>query len=163
MLIHQLKASEVEEFAKLLMETRIGKDYYPTHEFLIKELNNGMKEDSLYIAYLDEKQVEAVAVLWFKRKGAFHSFPYLHVIAVREEMQGLGYGNQVMNFFENEILNNGDKKMIQTKIFLLVNAENEKAINMYENRGYKFITGFQGLYRKHITENLMMKKICRQV
>lgn len=163
MLIHQLRSSEVEAFAELLMGTELGRNYYPTYEFLMKELDRGMKEDCLYIAYPDESEKEAVAVLWFKRQGAFHSFPYLHVIAVSEVAQGCGYGKQVMDFFEDEILNDGNKRMLQTKVFLLVNAENKKAINMYESRGYEFVTELESLYRKRMTENLMMKKICRQV
>lgn len=135
--------------------------YYPSYDFLVFSLIQGIKEDYIYIGITENN--EPIATLWYQKKGAFHCFPYLHVIAVKESAQRHGYGKRFMEFFENEIMKEGNRKLLRTKAFLLVNTENQKAINMYDECGYKCIAELQGLYRKNITERLMMKVICRQV
>ena len=33
----------------------------------------------------------------------FHSYPYLHMIAVRDDMRGKGIGTELMDFLESNI------------------------------------------------------------
>lgn len=37
-------------------------------------------------------------VIWYQREGMFHSFPYLHMIAVREGYRRQGIGTSMMVF-----------------------------------------------------------------
>ncbi|WP_321016190.1 GNAT family N-acetyltransferase [Hungatella effluvii] len=36
-------------------------------------------------------------------KGCFHSFPYLHLIAVKEEYRGQGIGRKLIDYLENVV------------------------------------------------------------
>ena len=152
---------DIDCIAQIIAQTDLMKYYYPSYDFLMISLMRGINEDYIYIGVSEHN--DPITTLWFQKNGAFHSFPYLHVIAVKESEQGYGYGRQLMDFFEKEIMREGSRKLLRTKAFLLVNEENQKAINMYDACGYKCIAELPGLYRKNITERLMMKVICRQV
>lgn len=86
----------------------------------------------------------------------FHSFPYLHMIAVRDGCQNQGAGGELLRFFEEEALRNG-RNPICTKVFLTVGDFNPKAAAFYRNRGYKEVFTFENLFRKGIAETLLTK------
>ena len=74
-------------------------------------------------------------------EGIFHSFPYLHMIAVRDDLRGRGIGTELMDFFET------------------VADFNPTAEAMYEHRGYVGLCELPGLFRRRVTEKLMMKTV----
>lgn len=88
----------------------------------------------------------------------FHSFPYLHMIAVRDGCRGQGIGTTLMDFYEQDSLLGG-KNRIRTRTFLLVSDLNEPAQRFYANRGYAEMGRFESLFRKGVTEILLMKKV----
>ena len=81
MVTKRLTREEAASCARLIFGTALGRGYYPTEEFLRRELERGISEDDCFLATDDG---EAVGVVWFQRRGAFRSFPYLHLIVVRE-------------------------------------------------------------------------------
>ena len=87
-------------FAQIIMSTTLGKTYYPNEAFLRHEIVNAPIEDERFLL-ADEETNENIGVLWINRRGAFHSFPFLHVIAIRSEYQGRGYGREAMKLFED--------------------------------------------------------------
>lgn len=89
-------------------------------------------------------------------EGMFHSFPYLHMIAVKEDCRGQGIGTELMDFFERDVLENG-KNHMRTKIFLTVADFNPGAEALYTQRGYSPICTLKGLFRRQVTEKVMMK------
>lgn len=91
-------------------------------------------------------------------EGIFHSFPYLHMIAVRDDLRGRGIGTELMDFFERDALENGRNKL-RTKVFLTVADFNPAAEAMYEHRGYVGLCELPGLFRRRVTEKLMMKTV----
>ena len=95
-------------------------------------------------------------------EGIFHSFPYLHMIAVKNEYQNQGIGTLLLDFFENDVLLHG-KNQMRTKVFLLVGDFNRTAEQIYQKRGYQEICQIEGLYRRTITEKLMMKTVVKNV
>nr|WP_242840508.1 GNAT family N-acetyltransferase [Hungatella hathewayi] len=42
-------------------------------------------------------------------KGCFHSFPYLHLIAVKEEYRGQGIGRKLIDYLENVVCANAHR------------------------------------------------------
>lgn len=66
--------------------------------------------------------------------------PYvaLVVIGVRSELQGKGYGSQLLKAFENKVIDLGYTKMLLTVI-----SDNKKAIKAYERNGW-VITQIRG-------------------
>ncbi|WP_309245163.1 GNAT family N-acetyltransferase [Clostridium sp. CF012] len=96
--------------------------------------------------------------IWFILEGAFHSFPYLHIIAVKKENRKLGIGKKLLEFLEDICF------IDYTKLFLVFADFNIGAKMLYESIGYIEIGIIPSLYREGITEDLMMKlreaKIC---
>lgn len=92
----------------------------------------------------------------------FHTFPYLHIIAVDKDYQNKGIGSKLLDFFERQVLIECENQ-IRTKIFLTVGDFNETAENVYVNRGYAKICEIKGLFRKNITEKLYMKVVTKDV
>ena len=97
-------------------------------------------------------------VIWYQREGLFHTFPYLHMIAVHDDCKHKGVGSILMDYFEQDSLRYGKNKM-RTKVFLLVNELNTNAQKFYLNRGYEEVGRLDSLFRKGVTEKLFMKKV----
>lgn len=89
--------------------------------------------------------------LWFIIDGIFHSFPYLHIIAVKEEARSHGIGKELLKFFEGFCLK------ANTKLSLVVADFNPKAKELYKQMGYIEIGYIPNLYRQGVNECLMMK------
>ncbi len=83
--------------------------------------------------------------------GIFHSFPYIHIIAVKNENRGQGIGKTLLRFVESAYLAR------YSKLFLVVADFNINAKKLYKRIGYSEIGKIHDLYRKGISEYLMMK------
>lgn len=133
-----------------LFSTELGKNYYPVQKFMDSAIEKAYQTDSIYMAYENE---HLAGVLWYVEKGAFYSYPYLHMIAVDESCRGKGYGKQLLAYMEEKLL----EKKPTSKIYLVVNETNEVAKKMYASVGYKNVGRMEGLYRRGINELLMEK------
>lgn len=93
-----------------------------------------------------------VGFLCYLDKGAFHSFPYLHIIVVAAGSRSSGVGGAMMDAFEELVFARSDK------VFLVVADFNPRAQAFYEKRGYLQVGTIPSLYREGIEERLMMKR-----
>lgn len=89
--------------------------------------------------------------IWVILNGIFHSFPYIHIVAVKSENRGHGIGEVLLRFVENEYFTK------YSKLFLVVTDFNLNAKRLYQRIGYSEIGEIPNLYRKGISECLMMK------
>lgn len=80
--------------------------------------------------------------IWFTLERAFHSFPYLHIIAVKKENRKLRIGKKLLEFFENICF------IDNTKLFLVVADFNPDAKMLYERIGYIENGIIPSLYRE---------------
>ena len=96
---------------------------------------------------------ECVGFTYIIPKGAFHSFPYLHIIAVKEEYRNKGIGKALLDFSENIAYEMADK------FFLVVADYNPDAKRFYERNGYQQVGEIQNLYRSGVTEYIMAKDL----
>lgn len=146
--------------ADIIFDTEMGKKYYPTKDYVLKELEKSQNRDEIYVARNEDEKVHGI--LWYQQIGMFHTFPYLHIIAVDKDYQNKGIGSKLLDFFERQVLKECENQ-IRTKIFLTVGDFNETAENVYVNRGYAKICEIKGLFRKNITEKLYMKVVTKDV
>lgn len=102
---------------------------------------------------LSETQ-ECLGFIDYMPRGLFCSYPYLHIIAVKEEYRGLGIGKQLMSYFEE---NSSD--YASTKCFLMVDDFNPRAKKLYESIGYQCVGELPDFYKKGINCYLMMKVV----
>lgn len=132
-----------------LINSELGRRYFTNEGSAKKAILEGLEQETLYTALHNDI---CVGFLFYLPKGAFHSFPYLHLIAVKEEYRGKGIGKKMLDFLEETIFVNN------SKIFFVVADFNPDAKRFYEKNGYRQVGEIPDLYRKGITEYLMMKE-----
>ena len=132
-----------------LVNSELGKRYFSQKGSARKALQEGFAKGEIYIA-LDACE-SCKGFIWFILDGIFHSFPYLHIIAVKQESRNEGIGKKLLKFFEDSCFKD------YSKLFLVVADFNPDAKILYEKIGYIQVGTIPSLYRKGITEQLMMK------
>ena len=139
----------LEDCKTALLNSNLGHEYFPSDEKATSALTEGMTKGEMFVA-VDEAG-ECLGFIWFVMGGAFHSFPYLHSIAVKEGFRGLGIGKKLLSFFEEAVFAD------HSKVFLVAADFNPDAKRLYESPGYQQVGVLPGLYKEGITEYLMMK------
>ncbi len=142
--------THVSDCEAALTHSSLGAHYFEKEGSARKAIEEGLSSGELYVAMV---QGRCAGFIFFLPEGAFHSFPYLHVVAVKAEYRSLGIGKKLVDFFENAVP--------RDKYFLVVADFNPDAKRFYERIGYKQVGAIPGLYREGITEYLMMKEKSR--
>lgn len=132
-----------------LQNSDLGRVYFPEEDKAIRAINEGITKQEILVA-LNEEGL-CLGFLWVLRNGAFHSFPYIHIIAVKEEFRNLGIGKELLSYLEKDVGT--------SKIFLVVDDFNPKAKSLYEKGGYKEVGVLPNLYKSGVTSYLMMKEL----
>jgi ribosomal protein S18 acetylase RimI-like enzyme len=130
--------------------SELGSVYFSQENKAKNAITEGISKKEILVA-LDNKGL-CLGFIWYIRDGAFHGFPYLHIIAIKEEYRNLGLGNELLNYFETNIAQS-------SKVFLVVADFNPRAKRLYERCGYVEVGIIPNLYKKGVTEFLMMKEI----
>lgn len=131
-----------------LVNSELGKRYFSEKGSARKSLEEGFCKNEIYVA-VDNNN--CMGFVWVILNGIFHSFPYIHIVAVKSENRGQGIGKVLLRFVENEYFTN------YSKLFLVVADFNPNAKRLYKEVGYSEIGEIPNLYRKGISECLMMK------
>lgn len=132
-----------------LLNSELGRRYFTNEGSGKKAILEGLQQGTLYIAMINDV---CAGFIWYIPNGAFHGFPYLHIISVKQEYRGRGIGKRLMEFVEEIVFKN------KSKIFLVVADFNPDAKRFYERYGYRQVGEIPNLYRQGITEYLMMKE-----
>lgn len=137
--------------ADALLKSELGRVYFHEEDKAIRALSEGISKGEICIAINNDST--CLGFIWFILNGAFHSFPYLHIIAVKEEFRNLGIGKKLLHYFEDI----HSEKF--SKLFLVVADFNPKAKQLYQNIGYKEVGAIPDLYKRGVTEYIMMKEL----
>lgn len=144
----------VSDCIQILQNSEIGRVYFSDHSKVESLLLNAISENGLYIAVNDH--AECLGFIYYMSKGVFGSYPYLHIIVVKEEYRGHGIGRQLMSYFEENA-----SVYLSTKYFLTVDDFNTRAKALYECLGYQCVGVLPDFYKEGIDSHLMMKVINR--
>ena len=142
----------IDSCVEIMQDSELGRTYFGDRGKAYDMLSYAVAKNNVYVA-LDENG-ECLGFIYYMTKGVFGSYPYLHMIAVREEYRGHGIGRQLFRFFED---NASDQP--SAKFFLTVDDFNPRAKMLYESLGYKCVGDLPDLYKQGIDCYLMMK--CR--
>ena len=142
--------NEIEMFIKSFEDSELGRVYFPSETSRSSTFNEFLEYGTAYTAFCHG---EIIGFLCYLKKGAFHGFPYLHILTVMPEYRGLGHGKTILDIFEKKILKGA------SKVFLVVADFNPGAKAFYERNGYVRGGYIPSLYREGINENLMMKSL----
>ena len=133
-----------------LCRSALGKEYFSLPGSAENAILEGIRQGNLYVALIGE---ECVGFSYIIPKGAFHGFPYLHIITVKEEYRGRGVGKALLDYSEWIASKTADK------LFLVVADFNPDAKRFYDRNGYQQVGEIPNLYRSGITEYLMAKNL----
>ena len=147
--IREGEPKHLEDCKQALLNSELGRKYFANEGNAEKAILEGLEQGTLYVALVDGV---CVGFIWYLPKGAFHGFPYIHIVSVNEMHRCKGIGRQLMNFAEELAFADADK------IFLVVADFNPAARRFYEKAGYRQVGEIPGLYRAGITEYLMVKR-----
>jgi len=139
----------LQECTESLQDSELGKYYFPNKdkaEDAIKEFIN-----TEYFLVAINENMTFVGFICYLPTGAFHTFPYLHLLVTSNKLRGKGIGTLIMDKFEDIVFNQKDK------LFLVVASFNPKGKDFYIKRNYKEVGIIPSLYRNEIDEHLMMK------
>lgn len=148
--IIKAECEHLNDCAIALQKSELGRVYFPQENKVIQAISEGISKQEILVA-LDNKGL-CLGFIWFIRNGAFHGFPYLHIIAIKEEFRNLGIGKELLNYFEKVVAQS-------SKVFLVVADFNPKAKQLYEKCGYLEVGVIPNLYKSGVTEFLMMKEL----
>jgi ribosomal protein S18 acetylase RimI-like enzyme len=148
--IRKANLGHLEDCKDALCNSKLGEEYFAAEEKALAALTDGITKGEVYVALDDAGR--CLGFIWFILNGAFHSFPYLHIVAVKEGYRGQGIGKKLLAFFEETVF------VDNAKVFLVVADFNPEAQRLYEQMGYKQVGVIPGLYKEGVTEHLMMKE-----
>ena len=133
-----------------LCQSTLGEKYFSSPGSAENAILEGIRQGNLYVALIGEA---CIGFTYIIPKGAFHSFPYLHIIAIKEEFRDPGVGKALLGFSKRIASEMADKR------FLVVADYNPDAKRFYERNDYRQVGEIPGLYRPGITEYLMAKNL----
>jgi ribosomal protein S18 acetylase RimI-like enzyme len=139
----------IDDCEEALTNSELGRRYFSKEGSARKALEEGFSKGEIHLA-LDNNQ-GCKGFIWIIMEGIFHSFPYVHIVAVKKENRKQGIGKKLLSFFEDLCFKD------YTKLFLVVADFNPDAKMLYESIGYIEVGAIPNLYREGITEHLMMK------
>ena len=144
------KMNHLPDCKAALFNSKLWNEYIRSDEKAYITLREGIKKGEIYVAISAEG--ECHGFIWFILEGIFHSFPYVHIIAVKKALRGNGIGEKLLTFFEDTVF------PAYSKAFLVVADFNPEAKRLYEGLGYNQVGEIPNLYKEGISEYLMMKK-----
>lgn len=97
----------LNECVSTLLDSDLGRTYFPGEEKARTALIEGLKKRELSVVFNEDNQF--TGFYWLISRGAFHSFPYLHIIAVKAEYRGKGYGKKILQYIENLVFKESSK------------------------------------------------------
>ena len=140
----------LKDCIEALCRSTLGEKYFSSPGSAENAILEGLRQGNLYVALIGEA---CIGFTYIIPKGAFHSFPYLHIIAIKEEYRDRGIGKALLDYSERIALEMADK------FFLVVADYNPDAKRFYERNGYQQVGEIPNLYRSGITEYLMAKNL----
>lgn len=84
----------IDSCVAILQHSDLGRAYFSDDEKAKNLLTYAVEQKDVYAA-LDENE-KCVGFIYYLQKGVFGSYPYLHIVAVKEEYRGMGIGKQLM-------------------------------------------------------------------
>ncbi len=147
--IERGSAKYISDCVEALECSELGRRYFAREGSAEQAIREGLDQGTLYVALRDGS---CVGFIWYLPKGAFHSFPYIHIVAVKAALRGSGVGRALMEHVEALAFQSANK------VFLVVADFNPSAKRFYERNGYLQVGEIAGLYRDGIAEYIMMKE-----
>jgi ribosomal-protein-alanine N-acetyltransferase len=116
------------------------------HDDCLKAFEGSFKE-----VYVLKKQDQIIGFAVVQTQGTFKG--YIQTIAISQANRGAGYGTQLLQHCERQILT------YSPNIFICVSAFNEGAIQLYYRLGFKLVGELKDFVKDGFTELLLRKTV----
>ena len=153
-MVIQIKLADmkcIDSCVEILQNSDLGKAYFSDHKKVADMLTYAVARKNVYVA-LNENE-KCLGFIYYLTNGVFGCYPYLHIVAVKEEYRSCGIGKQLIKYFEDNASDSSS-----AKYFLTVDDFNPRAKKLYENLGYKCVGELPDFYKNGINCFLMMKR-----
>ena len=94
----------IDSCVEILQDSVLGKAYFSDHKKATDMLSYAVAQNNVYVA-LDEHG-KCLGFIYYMTKGVFGSYPYLHIIAVKEEYRSHGMQGNYMKTWDINVLEN---------------------------------------------------------
>lgn len=141
--------AHLEACEQAILTSTLGEKYFAAPGSARNAVLEALDSGEMYVALADGV---CAGFFYVIPRGAFHAFPYLHLVAVAEAYRGKGIGKLLLDRAEELAF------AMANKLFLVVADFNPAAERFYERNGYRRVGEIPGLYRPGIVEYLMMKE-----
>ena len=118
----------------------------PTQESALEKM---ISEKQVYV--VTNKTDQCIGFMGVINNGCFQNYSYLATLAVKKGHRNKGIGEALVNKFEKMGFKKADK------VFILVSDFNKQAQKFYRKLGYKKVGNIPDLFKKGISENLLVK------
>lgn len=136
--------------ARALLQSPLGEHYFPTAGAADAAVREFVGSEGFVVA--EDEQGRFVGFACFLARGAFHSYPYLHLLVVDPARRGEGDGSRFLALLEERLF------AARPMIFLVVASFNDAALRFYDRRGYRQAGLVPSLYRPGIDERILFKR-----
>ena len=153
-MITDAKPEHIDDCLTTVTQSQLGREYFYDSNETRHLLLGGFANDEISVAHGDGPDGEPdkfLGFMWVVPNGAFYDYPFLHLIAVKEELRGHGIGSRLLDFIEELFFAD------HSKIFLVVADFDIGPKRLYESRGYVQVGTIPSLYKDGVAEQLMMK------
>lgn len=134
-----------------IKNSKLWDAYFKSNEKAEGIIRDRIKKKQIYVA--TTRKGKCIGLMGIIDQGCFGSFSYLSILAVKQDQRGKGIGKKMLCKFEKIGFKNSNT------IFLLVSDFNNKAKILYKSLGYREVGSIPNLFKKGITELILMKQI----
>ena len=151
--IAKAQHNQIPELKNCLNDSKLQDEYFNGDSITESFIRDSIDKDELYVC-LDHNN-KVLGFIRIDHIGMFSNFPLLRCIAVNPNHRNMGIGKSLLDYFEETEFEHSDK------VFLCVSDFNDSAKKLYTSVGYEEVGSIKDLYKKGITERIMMKSIHR--
>ena len=143
------KKGQARDCLSCVKNSELWETYFKSNATAENDIEEMISKKQVYVA-LNQKK-ECIGFMGVIHNGCFRKFTYLSLIAVDNSYRNKGIGKQLLTKFEETGFKQADK------VFLLVSDFNKKAQLLYKKLGYKKVGKIPDLFKKDISEYVMVK------
>ena len=92
----------IDSCVEIMLNSDFGKVYFSDYEKAANMLTYAVGHKNVYVALTENEK--CLGFIYYMTNGVFGSYPYLHIVAVKEEYRSCGIGKQLIKYFEDRSL-----------------------------------------------------------
>lgn len=147
--IELAKKGQARDCLSCVKQSELWEAYFKSNATAEDDIEEMISKEQIYIALNQDN--ECIGFMVIIHNGCFRRFSYLSLIAVEKDYRSKGIGKQLLKKFEETGFEQADR------VFLLVSDFNKKAQLLYRKSGYKKVGKIPDLFKKGVSEHLLVK------